>query len=166
MTPESFEAIKAYIRSQGMDVVLLGRRDHELTIGATGEKVKPVFDGLDTDDCIDMIDKTTITESLAILAEAHCFIGVDGGLMHLAGLTDIPIVAGFTTVDPWYREIHRHGIRAWNFLSVTPDSECRYCQTDHFCVTGVLFDKCLTKTFECQNSLTADKWIRQIERIL
>lgn len=166
MTPEAFFGIREYLLGRGIDVVLLGRRDHELTIGATGEKVKPVFDGLDTRCCIDLIDKTTITESLSILRDANCFIGVDGGLMHLAGLTDIPIVGGFTTVDPEYRVITRAGLYGWRFYPVEPDSACKYCQTEHFCVTGVLFDKCHTKTFECQNSLTADKWISQITNAL
>ena len=166
MTPDAFEGIKAYLASRGLGVVLLGKSSHVLTIGATGEVVGTKFDGLDDTGCCNMIDKTTIAESLSILHDAKCFIGIDGGLMHLAGMTDIPIVGGFTSVDPYYRIIYRHGERGWKFYPVEPTTECRYCQTEAWCAFGVNFHVCHAKTHDCMRSLTADVWTAQIARAL
>ena len=165
MLPEVFWELKEYFLARDYDVVLLGKRDHELAVGGI-ELTRPKFDDLDKEGCLDLIDKTSITESLSVLHNADLILGVDGGLIHLAGMTDTPIVAGFTTVDPYYRVIYRHGVRGWKFYPVEPDSECRYCQTSTFCSFGIQFHICNTRTKECMLSLTADKWIRQIDRAL
>jgi len=166
MTVESFRAIKEYLLAKGYEVVLLGKRDHELSLYAGGPLIKPDFSKLDTEGCIDYIDKTSIVESLSILNGAALIAGVDGGLLHLAGMTDIPIVAGYTMVDPYYREIYRFGKRGYKFFAVEPDSECRFCQTNLLLTYGISFHACGSRTFECVTSLTSDKWITQIDRAL
>lgn len=167
MLPEVSSGLRDYFLGRGMKVVLLGRSDHELQVFAkTAEKTRPSFDGLDRTGCVDLIDKTTLVESLGVLARAKMVLGVDGGLIHLAGMTDTAIVAGFTTVDPYYRPIHRHGARNWNMRMVEPTSDCRYCQTNTFLTYAINFHRCQTGTKECMYSLTLDKWITQIEALL
>jgi ADP-heptose:LPS heptosyltransferase len=165
MLPEVFAELKEYFLERDYDVVLLGKRDHELSVGGL-ELTSPKFDDVDVEGCIDLIDKTTLVESLTVLHEADLVLGVDGGLLHLAGMTDVPIVAGFTSVDPYYRVIYRHGERGWRYYPVEPDSECRYCQTSTFCTFGINFHICNTRSLECMKSLTADKWIAQIKKAL
>jgi len=90
-------------------------------------------------------------------------IGLDNGLIHLAGMTDVPIVAGYTTVDPYYRVPYRHGVKGWNCYVVEPTSECRYCQTEHFETYGINFLECGIMSKECMYSLTFDKWLAKIQ---
>ena len=111
---------------------------------------------------IDMIDQTTFPEALAILQDAKCVIGLDNGLIHLAGLTDAPIVVGYTTVDPYYRLPYRHGVKGWNCQVVEPTSACRYCQTSILASYGIPFNRCNIITKECMYSLKADNWISKI----
>jgi len=167
MLPEVFIDIKKYFIERGYEVVLLGKSDHKLAVMDT-EIVTPKFDDLDATGCVNMIDKTTLLESLSILHGASIMVGVDGGLLHLAGCTDIPIVAGFTTVDPHYRTIYRHKTYGWKFYPVGADSNCKYCQTDTWASYGISFHECNHpgRTKECMYSLTSDKWIAQIEKAL
>ena len=101
-------------------------------------------------------------EALRIINDAEMIIGLDNGLLHLAGLTDTKIVAGYTTVDPYYRLPYRHNVLGWNCSIVEPTSECRYCQTEHFCTYGINFVICNIGTETCKNSLTLDKWLGAI----
>lgn len=169
MLPEVFKQIKDYFLNQGIDVVLLGKSDFQ-TIAKNPYEKKDVltvtsFEETDFSGCINYIDKTTLPEAISIIYDANMLIGVDNGLMHLAGLTETPVVGGYTLVDPYFRLPYRHNVKGWEFYLVEPDSECRYCQTDNFEVYGVNFLYCNSGTKECQNSLTADKWIKQIKKV-
>jgi ADP-heptose:LPS heptosyltransferase len=159
MLPEVFRGLVDYYRGLGLDVVLLGKRDHELQ--CNGTMTRPQFD-YDMTDCVDMIDKTSILGALSIMNDAHAVVGLDNGLIHLAALTDVPIVAGYTTVDPYYRMPYRHGEKGWGMRVVEPDSECKYCQTESYCTYGIDFLRCQTRTLECMKSLTLDQWMKAI----
>ena len=162
MLPEAFVGIRDFLIRNNYHVVLLGKRDHQLSVMGGGTLTAPSFEGIDTTGCVDLLDKTTVLEALSIMSDAKVVIGVDGGLIHLAGMTDTAIVAGFTTVDPYYRPIYRHGIKNWRMQLVEPTSECLYCQTNTFATYGINFHICNTGTKECMNSLTADSWIRRL----
>lgn len=171
MLSATFSDLKRYFHIRGVDVVLLGNSNHVLNIDVAGNPratTRPSFDGCDTTGCINLIDKTTIPEALSVMASKQCWavLGVDGGLLHLAALTNTTIIAGYTTVDPYYRLPYRNGVKGQNVFIVEPDSECRYCQTNTFCTYGMRFDVCNIGRPECMMSLTTDKWIRQIERAL
>ena len=170
MLPEVFEGIKKYFLDKNIQVVLLGKKDHNLVcVGADNGndvKTKPTFEGVSFEGCIDLIDKTSIPEALSIISDAKMIIGLDNGLIHLAGLTDCPIVAGYTTVDPYYRLPYRHGEKGQNCFVVEPTSGCKYCQTENYESYGINFLKCNIMTKECMNSLTLEKWIEQIEKVL
>lgn len=164
MLPEAFDAIVAQLKSNGLEVVLLGKRDHSLN--CQGTMTKPTFEGVSFDDCINLIDQTTFPEALSIINGAEIVVGLDNGLIHLAATTDVPIVVGYTTVDPYYRLPYRHEEKGWNCFVVEPTSECCYCQTEHFCAYGISFLRCATTTKECMYSLLPKLWTDQIELAL
>lgn len=149
LNPEAWNEIKNYLFDKGFEVVALGdmkRKAYDLT-GCI----------IDYMDC-------SISQTISILHDAKCMIGVDGGLIYLAALTNCPIVAGYTFVNPRYRAPCRRGIEGWNFLAVEPRSECKYC-SDSICAYGITFDKeCPNKIdFECAKSLHAEDFIMAIE---
>ncbi len=164
MLPEVFEGLVAYFRCLGLAVVLLGKRDHDLR--CNGTTTRPTFDLVSLEGCIDLIDQTTLPEALAIIQGAQMVVGLDNGLIHLAALTDVPIVVGYTTVDPYYRLPYRHGVKGWGCHVVEPTSECRYCQTETFCTYGLDFLRCQTRTKECMKSLSLNLWLAQVEQAL
>ena len=159
MLPEVLVELVDHFKTQHVEAVLLGKRDHELS--CSGVRTKPTFDAF-PDGVVDLIDQTTIPEALAIIQDAQIVIGLDNGLIHLAALTDVPIVAGYTTVDPFYRLPYRHGEKGWGCFVVKPTSECKYCQTDTFATYGINFLRCNTRTKECMYSLSPSHWLAQI----
>jgi ADP-heptose:LPS heptosyltransferase len=162
MLPEVLSGLVDYFKSIDVEVVLIGKRDHVLR--CSGTYTSPTFDAI-PNGVVDLIDQTTMPEALAIINEAQMVIGLDNGLIHLAALTDVPIVAGYTTVDPYYRLPYRHGIKGWNVFTVEPTSDCRYCQTETFCTYALNFLKCQTTTKECMKSLTLASWLCKIKQV-
>jgi ADP-heptose:LPS heptosyltransferase len=106
-------------------VVLLGQRnlfvDGEQTIKSNPIKI--------FEDVIDLRDASPLLESLKIINYAKFIVGVDNGLFHLAGLTQTPIVAGYTTVAPELRMPYRNNKLGWNVGPCVPQSEWRFCQS-------------------------------------
>jgi len=164
MLPEAFDSVVEKLIEYSITPVVIGNRNHKLQ--CNGVTTSPHFDGVSFEKCINLIDKTTIVEALGIISGADVVVGLDNGLIHLAGLTDVPIVVGYTTVDPYYRMPYRHGEKGWHTYSVVPDSLCKYCQTETYCTYGIDFLRCNSTTFECMNSLSPQKWLDQLDRAL
>jgi len=160
MPLEVFEAVVRYCKHRNIDVVLLGGQRQQ------GTKQPIVFDGYPREGCIDMIDRTTMTASVAIMKDAACVVGIDSGLIYLASLTDVPIVSGFTFVDPYYRMPYRHGVKGWQFYPIEPKGECKYC-SNKLAMFGVEFDtKCpLGMAYECVTTLDSKDFIKALKKI-
>ncbi len=81
--------------------------------------------------CIDMRDKTTLLELRDLCGHANAVVGLDGGTLHLAATTDVPIVYGCTHIDPVHRSITRFGERDYRLEFVTPKNlACAGCQSN------------------------------------
>lgn len=155
-----FNDIVKYCRTCNLEVILLGSQRATLD--------QPIhFDEYDKSECVDLINKTSIAESISIMNNAKCVIGVDSGLIYLASLTETPIICGYTFVDPIYRMPYRHGQLGWNCYPVEPHSECRYC-SNLIAAFDVTFDvECpKNKQFECSQQLKSEDFIRCIDEVL
>lgn len=117
---------------------------------------------------IDLIDKTSLLEAAAIMHSAQAVLGVDNGLLHVAGCTDTFIIGGYTTVDPELRIPVRRGITGFNFATVRPDQSlaCKYCQSNTNFLYGHDYRNCLYKDNLCTTQMTAEKFIAKLEVIL
>lgn len=111
---------------------------------------------------IDLRNKTSIPELASIISKSLAVVGVDSGILHLAGTTKTPIIASYTNVDWKFRlPVRKEGTT----LVVEPDSKCRYCSS-HWLMDFYNFANCYTGKFTCVNSLTADKYITALEMVL
>lgn len=148
LLPATWLEIKKYIHSLGYEIVLLGDKESSY----------------DTRGCITDYMACSISTSISVLWDAACCVGVDGGLLYLAALTDCPIVAGYTFVNPRFRLPYRHGEFGWKCHSVGPYKGCHYC-TDSLCAFGIEFDvACPAKRdFECVTNLRSLDFINGIE---
>lgn len=160
MPTKIFCEIVKYCKAKDYWVVLLGSQRQN-------SKNPIIFDGFPTDGCIDLIDKTTLSESLSIIRDAACVVGMDSGLIHLASLTDVPIVCGFTYVDPYYRAPFRQGSQSHKFYPVEPRGACKYC-SNGLAMFGVEFDHTcpLGKNYECVRTLEAADFLFPLVNIL
>jgi len=164
--PESVNGVTEYILSKGYTPVYLGK-SYTLSygnIGITGNFKADYSKG------ISLIDKTTLLEAHSIMNGSAAVLGLDNGLIHLAGMGKAPIVAGFTTVDPQHRLPYRNDKLGDNCYVVTPTKEelaCIHCQSNMtFADQTHCFTTCFYNDYKCIQLMTADKWIKELEKIL
>ncbi len=172
--PEFINVIIDYLKLRDIVPVFLGNSSAQTgghsTIDAAF-KTEINFEG-----GVNLIDKTTLTEAAAIMHDSLAVLGVDNGLLHVAGTTAVPIVGGFTTVSPWIRMPVRQGSLGWNYYPVYPDEslDCKFCQQTTNFIYGHDYKNCLHKTDPemeakvniCTKQMTAKKFIYWLEEIL
>lgn len=157
--------IVSYIKSKNINVVFLG---NELTITGGGvENIKGNFSKkINYNEGLNLINKTSLIEAHAILAQSKAVIGLDNGLLHLAACSDVPIVMGFTTVQKEHRLPYRKNQLGWNCYSVEPDEslECRGCQS-RCNFLYIDFRKCMYNDYKCVEDQTALSYIEHLNTI-
>jgi len=129
-----------------------------------GDEAK-VLDVRDITTCVNLIDKTNLNDLIGIFQQSKCLVGYDGGPIHLAGLTNIPIICAYTYVNPDYRMFVRNGKLGWNMYPVTVGKEkCRFCYTDWH-LFNYRFDDCWTGTLEC-GEYKLEQFTEHLDKIL
>lgn len=144
----------SWLKSEGFTPVLLGSKDTTYVDTWLPE-------GIDASGCIDLRDKTTLLEAARVLEACRFAVGVDNGLLHLAGSVGAyPIViAGYTTIEPRYREIYRDGANVVA-ATVTPEGlDCSGCQSRFNFAFEHDFRTCLYNDLKCRELMTADAFI-------
>lgn len=114
-------------------------------------------------DVVDMRDKTTLMEARDLLGHAEAVVGVDGGLIHLAGTTDTKIIYALTTTHPRHRMIPRNGDGWYKIRYVMPrDLECAGCQSK-WVLTYFDFSHCAYGDNKCTYQLHPDDFIAGLQ---
>ena len=90
-----------YIISKGLTPLYIGK-EYMSPEGKNFREVK-ASDDIRFDLGVNLINKTTLLQTFKILSEVRCLVGTDGGLMHMCGMTDTPMVIGFTVTNPKLR---------------------------------------------------------------
>lgn len=171
--PKYINSISKYIISKGYIPVFLGKKE---TFNGYKHTIKGQFkEEIDLSSGINLVDSTNLVECQKIIADAKAIVGLDNGLLHVAGTTSIPIVGGFTTVLPEHRMPVRNGILGWNYYPVTVPKEklkCIGCQSNWSFGYEIDFTKChyvekkLDKEIQCVSLLDSSLYIKELERIL
>ncbi len=155
--------VASWLVSQGIVPVFLGKKETEVNSVTT---IKGNFDdGVDYSVGVDLRDQTTLLEAAAIMASSLAVCGVDNGLLHVAGCTEVPIVAGFTTVDPAIRVPIRE--RGETRLVVPPESlACRFCQNKMHYIFQHDFRTCYYGDRACVETMKATNFINHLKELL
>lgn len=165
--PEYINTVSDYVISKGYKVVFLGQKQTDA--GLKGHEIIGNFkDEIDFTKGMNFVDKTSLLEATKIISKAKCIVGLDNGLCHLAACTEVPIVCGFTSVDPLHRAPYRHNELGWQFYPVVPpDSEPeKFCQSRwDFCFEHD-FRNSYYKNDSLIKSVTPDLYIERLEGIL
>lgn len=115
---------------------------------------------IDTTYAMDYRDVTTLIDAHALLKNARAVVGVDNGLMHLAGCNAEPpqMITGFTTILPELRDCS-----SWEQeqVVVTPDLslDCAFCQSRYNLDFNYDFRECMYGDYKCVEQMTAEKFI-------
>ena len=83
------------LKNPRVKIVLLGK-------GARSFVPEDKFDNLSSR-IINLVDKTSIRETGAIISQCRIVVACDSGLFHIANAIGIPNVVLFGTIDPWLR---------------------------------------------------------------
>lgn len=164
MPVETANTLIDYIKSKGYEIVFLGKESSDCGIGNHAIKANPI--PLNYDKGINLLNKTSLLESAKIINNAKAVVGMDGGMIHLAGCTDTHIVCGYTASNPNHVAPIRHGSQTYKFNAVEPDLDIpnRYYQTYSS------FKKGNFQRFEgwqkVVSSMTPEKFIKVLETIL
>jgi ADP-heptose:LPS heptosyltransferase len=115
--------------------------------------------------CLDVREKTTLLELRDILGHAAAVVGVDGGTLHLAGTTEVPIVFASGTTLPKHRYIPRNGSQSFRARYVGPrDLECYGCQSN-WPMTTLHFTKCVYGDNACMEQMHPDDFINGLKEL-
>lgn len=162
--PSEYAKITRFLKEKGIEPVIVGKKKNYFTKGLNRKATRM---GSFTN-CMDLIDKTTIEELLTLMHGAEMIIGPDSGPLHLAGLTERPIIGAFNVADPEHRMPYRNGFKKWSFYTVIPDKglECRFCQSNCKMELGIEFNKCRYSHEDCLPQLSGEKFIERIKEVL
>lgn len=163
MPPDVYNAICDHLISKGVTPVHLGRTDMEHRLE------QPRFNnGYDFTKGVNLVDRTTLMEAAKIISLSDMTLGIDNGLLHLAGMTDAAIIVGYTMAGPNQRRIYRkHG----HTLELYPDKKelaCFSCQEHVRFFSMHNFSNCIYKEEVpmCVKILTKESWIAGIDTLL
>lgn len=150
-------ALAKLVRAKGIQPVLLGKPGE--TMGGSG--VAESTDGIDGSLFVDLRGKTTLIEALGVIQRSKAVVGVDNGLMHLAACTDVPIVGGYTTLDPR----HRVPVRPYGSFKAIPAAvPCGGCQSKGFAI-NMDWRQCLFQDRACTMTMTHDKFYLGLQEL-
>lgn len=125
---ETISKLCDYVISKGYTPVFLGK-----ALNVTGYEdmnYHAEVQDYDFSKGLNLMDQTNILESAAIIAKAKLFIGIDGGLAHLAGFTETSAVVYYSFVKAASQVPIRDGIVAHNWYPIEPDElNCKSCQS-------------------------------------
>lgn len=89
---ERFITVGRWLQAQGYMLVLLGGREEQGLARTLARALGPTT--------INMVGKTSVPETAAILSRCRLLVCNDSGLMHLAVAVGTPVVAIFVSTDP------------------------------------------------------------------
>lgn len=169
MTP-----ILRWVIEQGMRPMLVGTKVSRTRADMGDGESVPIVIRCQTDmippevlsACIDMREKTTLLELRDLLGYATAVVGVDGGTLHLAGTTDVPIIYAMGTTLPKHRYIARNGDPNYKVRYVGPrDLECTGCQSN-WLMTRFYFGDCPYGDNKCMELLHPQDFIDGLKEIV
>jgi ADP-heptose:LPS heptosyltransferase len=163
-----------YVITKGYTPVFIGKSASKLGEGKGIDKKFEIANAklaaIDYTRGIDLTNQTSLNETAAIISKAKAFIGMEGGLTHLAGFTDVKIVSGYSFVNPDILMPIRNNIKGYEVYPVVPEESlaCRFCQSNipllynhdfRFCFYG-------PDDYKCIKQLTFEKWKEAIDKVL
>jgi ADP-heptose:LPS heptosyltransferase len=157
------------LNEQNISVVSIGKESNE--VGFFNVK-KPIFN-FEIKNGINLMNKTTLSQSWHLIDKSMCFITMDSGLLHLAGTTDSNILQLGSSINKEFRAPYRNSSQDYKYhyvgggCSLFCGSDMKYGVKEWGDIQGVPpLINCLENkpTFECHPSV--DQVINKILEII
>lgn len=158
---KKWQDIIDYLNDKKIFTVLIGKYTEEYVHSSIGDKIEKKFFDFDNLYGVNLINKTSLSESWQILHNTKCVITMDTGVLHLAGTTDTFIIQLGSAKDPRLVVPYRFGTQSYKYKYIkgTCDLFCtnnlKYSIKEWGTVNAVPpLIGCLEKkeTFECHPS--------------
>lgn len=168
LLPQVWNEIAAWLMGQEITPVWLGNKEMVVGDRVNGNIMARLDEEVDYSVGIDLRQQTTLLEAGKLMALSKAVVGLDNGLLHVAGLSDSTIVAAYTSVDPKIRLPYRNNQLGWNCYVIEQEESlaCRYCQVNFHFLYDWDFRRCRVGTLDCVKQLTSNKFIEKLEIIL
>lgn len=164
MPVDTMNQLIDYVIEKGYVPVFLGRTKSETGVKNLNIVAKPLE--INYNKGINLLDKTDLLEAAGIMNNAKCVIGMDGGLIHVAGCTNTNIVSAYTIASPEHLAPIRNGSQSYKFWAVEPDNVLnKYYQTNNNFNYGQDYRK-FPGWEKVVETITAEKFINILENIL
>lgn len=160
-----FNQIVSYIKDLGLTPVFLGKR----VLGQLGAYKAGFDDDADFSQGIDLRDETNLVQAFDLIRGAEFILGIDGGLLHLAGFCDTPIIFGHTITRAEHRTVRREKGRVIDIEIPESVLACSGCQSRMRMVKDQEFNVCFYDDYRCLDLLFRDdcvEWKNAIDSIL
>jgi len=168
MPVQAFDELVAFTKSKGITPVFLGKR-------VLSKEYKAKFLNYDFSQGIDLRERTDLLEAVQVMRGARFVIGLDNGLLHMAGTTDVPIIFGHNIASPEHRYLRRRKGLTLDMVVSEKDLACIGCQSKMRFIDKHDFRFCFFKDREpekeklCLVHLFEDgsrEWKLAIEKVL
>lgn len=165
---EGFNRTVEHTIKKGITPVFLGKCE-------LSENYQAKFAHYDLSKGIDLRERTNLIEATQIMRKARFIIGLDNGLLHMAGTTDCPTIFGHNVATIPHRALRRRNGITINVTLTENELACIGCQSRMRFIARHDFRECFFKTREpakdrlCLKLLYKDgakKWTDAIDEIL
>lgn len=163
MQPSAFNAITEALLKKGVMPIFLGTKEVD-----NGKRKVGINERYDLTKGENLIGQTSLLEAAKIMEKAEMVIGVDNGLLHLAGMTDVPIIFGYTIAGPNQRRVFRKFGHTMEMYGDKEKIPCLFCQESHRFIEDQHFTRCIYQEYEpqCVRALNAESWVAAVEQVL
>ena len=155
---EKWMKLTSELNGKGISVVSIGKDSSEVGFFNVN---KPIFN-FEIENGMNLMNKTTLSQTWHLINKSLCFITMDSGLLHLAGTTDAHIIQLSSSINPEFRAPYRHGSQEYKYhyvgggCSLFCASDMKHGVKEWGDIQGVPpLIGCLEgkKTFECHPSV-------------
>ena len=108
---EKWMKLTSELNKKGISVVSIGKDSSEVGFFNVN---KPIFN-FEIEVGMNLMNKTTLSQTWHLINKSLCFITMDSGLLHLAGTTDADIIQLGSSINPEFRAPYRHGSQEYKY---------------------------------------------------
>jgi hypothetical protein len=168
---QTWNEVIDYIISIGLIPLFIGKNmemehghpDNKFVV-ETGKKVN-------FDKGISLLNQTTLKEVVKIISLSKMIIGPDNGLLHVAGMTDTPIIGAYTVkshIDlmPVRKNKEGKAELGYKVYPILPEVECRFCVSNMLMTFNHDFRYCYYNDYKCVREITGEIVINKIKEVI
>jgi hypothetical protein len=152
-----------HVQSKGLTPVFLGKSQCVKNMATNYPE------GCNYKSGLDLRDKTSLLEAAWIMKNSAVTIGLDNGLIHLAALTDAPLICAYNMVEPEHRRPKRLDGKWAEIVLTREELACKGCQSHMKSMFPHTFIRCLYGDNACVHLIfdrNSKRWTDAIDEIL